>query len=138
MLRVRVPVTLDGSIHLDPPPAGAVPGVGAGTAFATARRAFGDPAGTARTRVALTRYTNDNEGSTNANGPGVVGRLSWAVVDYGGSCRSVGPGPVVSGPPVAPVVSHQCLTISVVDATTERPTDNHQEGGRGVRDISLR
>jgi len=139
-LRVRVPVTVDGAIHLDPPPAVA-PDVSAPIALAAARRAYGDPRGATRTRIALTSYTNDAQGTLDANGalvPDLVGRLSWAIVDYGGTCQAVGPAPARSASPMPPPTFNHCLTISVIDAHTGAPLDSHLDGGPAVADIALR
>jgi len=136
--RVRVPITVADTVHLDPPPATPAATIRAGAAFATARRYYGDPQGDRAPRVALTSYTNATQGDIQSDGSvrlSFVHRLTWAVIDHSGGCLSSG-GPALppDAPPRPPERPHPCLSIVFVDAQTGRDLGAMVVGGP---DISL-
>lgn len=122
---MRAPITVAGSVHLDPPPAPPAAAIRAGAAFATARRYYGDPQGDRAPRIVLTSYTNATQGTIRSNGSvslSFVRRLTWAVIDHSAACFSSGGGPALpsdapSRPPERP---HPCLSVAFVDARTGR------------------
>lgn len=125
--RIRSPITVEGDIHLDPPSRTAVPVVTATTAWTTARRSYGDPRGTVTTRVALASVSDLGTGTIRPDGAivhDVVHRLAWLVLDDGSTCAAAGPARAPGSPPRAPVVSHTCRTITVIDALTGRAVES--------------
>ncbi len=130
----------DGDVVFAPPPAGVRPVVSGARAFALARRYWPDPHGTVTPVVALALYTNNGQGRILPGG-GVrrfdVRRLTWVVIDDGADCSSTGGPAPPSGSPdrVAPVVHHDCLFLTFVDARTGADRGSTDEGGPAVDDL---
>lgn len=138
---LRVTADIDGgSVVLAPPPGTRPAHISAATAFGLARHRWTNPRGSTTPRVILANYTNNNQGTIRADNSikrSYVHRLTWVVIDYGGTCLLSDNAPVPAGAPApTPTYSHNCLTLSFVDALTGRDLGSMDEGGQGVHNVS--